>query len=106
MSYDQFVAKVDNGTITPSEHPNLTVTHDMGWQKKGSRRTCDSLSCHASMIGGHSGKVIGGLIMGKIYAMCQRAAKLGKEAAPHEHPGQHEGSSKGMEADAALKLVV
>ena len=105
MEYAEYKRKLLTNTLQPHEYPRLTVCYDMGWQKRGSGRQYNSLSGHAFMIGGYTGKIISGVVVGKICGKCKSAEKQGVEADPHECPGQYEGSSKGMEADSALVLT-
>ena len=51
----------------------LTVTYDMGWQKRSSGRRYDSYSGHAFIIGGRSKGVIGMVVYSKACRKCDAA---------------------------------
>jgi hypothetical protein len=90
-----------NGKVPP-----LTVSFDMGWQKRG--RSYNSLSGHAFLIDAHSGKIVAMQVHSKSCLKCSRAVKKGiaEENVPeHKCPKNYDGSSKGMEATAALEMV-
>jgi hypothetical protein len=77
----------------------LTVSFDMGWQKRG--RSCNSLSGRAFLIDAQSGKIVAMQVCSKSCLKCSRAVKKGtaEENVPeHECPKNYDGSSKGMEA--------
>ena len=89
-----------------SEFPiGITVSYDMGWNKRSSGKTYDSLSGHALMIGALSKKIVSARVVNKECSTCTQAQRMGTEAKDHECPRNHEGSSKSMEADTALYLV-
>ena len=91
-------------SLPQSERPRvpIIVSFDMGWQRRG---FC-SISGHAFMIGGRSGKVLCFLVCAKECGKCNDAQRQGRAAKKHPCPHNYEGSSKGMEADAALLLTV
>ena len=84
----------------------LTVAYDMGWTKRSSGNRYDSLSGHAFMVGVHSQKIIRAQVTGKMCSVCSTAETKGEESGEHECPKNYVGSSKGMEADGALSLVL
>ena len=84
----------------------LTVSFDMGWQKRG--RSYNSLSGHAFLIDVHTGKVVAMEVYSKKCLKCSNFAKQGlttEEFPDHKCAKNYEGSSKGMEATAALAMV-
>ena len=94
------VDEVDNLTIT--------VSFDMGWQKKGTGHTYDSNSGHAYYIGVRSGKVIEMIVYSKKCTTCDIAIAMGEEPMEHDDcvRNYRTGSSKAMEASAALQLIL
>jgi hypothetical protein len=89
---------------------HVSVSYDMGWQK--SARTYDSLSGHGLMIGNRTKHVICYKTFLKSCGVCQRhAKKIDANKTPNlpvRDPNcskNCEGSSKGMEARAALECV-
>ena len=98
--------KVKQEDWKTSEQPvGLTVSYDMGWSKRSSGRTYDSISGHAFFVGGHSRKIVSCKVTSKQCSTCQAAEGKGISPIDHECPKNHEGSSKSMEADGALHLV-
>ena len=84
----------------------LTISFDMGWQKSG--RAMNSLSGHAFLIDVHTGKVLEMQVFSKRCLKCYNHTKSGFTAAnmpPHKCGQNYDGSSKGMEAAAALQMV-
>ena len=81
----------------------LTVSFDMGWQKRSSGNRYDSLSGHAFMIGARSRKILMCIVSSKMCATCLEGEDLQVNAKPHSCPRNYSGSSKAMEADAALE---
>jgi hypothetical protein len=84
----------------------LTVSFDMGWQKRG--RSYNSLSGHAFLYDVHTGKVVGMQVYSKNCLKCskyKRQGLTGENIPDHRCPKNYEGSSKGMEATAALQMV-
>jgi hypothetical protein len=84
-----------------------SVSYDMGWQKAA--KTYDSLSGHGLMIGARTNRVVASQNYSKVCLICDlHSNATTKNTTPevpvraHECPRNHEGSSKGMEAKAAL----
>ena len=48
-----------------SKLPEVAVSFDMGWQKRSSGRTYDSVSGHGMVIGGKTCKIIDGIVLSK-----------------------------------------
>jgi len=82
----------------------ITVSFDMGWNKRSSGNRYDSLSGHALAIGCLSNKILNVVVSSKICRLCSIARENGEEPPEHVCPQNYEGSSKAMEADAALTL--
>jgi hypothetical protein len=88
----------------------IHVSYDMGWQK--SAKTYDSMSGHGLMIGNRTKTVVAFQSYSKACGVCERhEKKIQKDGTPnlpvneHHCPKNHTGSSKGMEAKAALDCV-
>ena len=102
ISYDEWIA------LPPDERETilLTISFDMGWQKRSSGRRYDSLSGHAFAIGGLTKKVIACEVVCKHCQLCETRKAAGKEKdEAHECPANYVGSSKGMESWAAVKMI-
>jgi hypothetical protein len=87
-----------------------SVSYDMGWQKAS--KTYDSLSGQGLMIGYRTKRVVAVQNYSKVCSICERHSKtMEMHGTPdvavrlHNCPRNHEGSSKGMEAKAALECV-
>jgi hypothetical protein len=95
-----------DGTVKYPIH----VSYDMGWQK--SAKTYDSLTGHGLMIGNRTKAVVAYQNYSKACGACEiHSKKMQKDKTPdlpapsHLCPKNHTGSSKGMEAKAALDCV-
>eukprot|EP00957_Ditylum_brightwellii_P007295 554243-Ditylum_brightwellii.AAC.1 len=77
----------------------------MGWQKKGLGHTYDSISGHALMSGARAKLILACMICCKFCGICNATERVGKVPEEHECCKNDEGSSKGMEAFAALELI-
>lgn len=85
--------------LTPQRRPGLLhppvvklhVRYDFGWDKRGNGYKYDSHSGRASMIGEHTGKLLGYDTVSSYCAMCAR----GHNPANHKCAKNYEGSSKG-----------
>jgi hypothetical protein len=88
-----------------------SVSYDMEWQKAS--KTYDSLSGQGLMIGYRTKRVVAVQNYSKVCNICQRHSKAMETyyetpdipVREHNCPKNHEGSSKGMEAKAALECV-
>ncbi|KAF4514002.1 UNVERIFIED_CONTAM: hypothetical protein B566_EDAN018654 [Ephemera danica] len=79
----------------------VTVSADMGWQKRGNGYKYDSQTGTSSLIGHHSGKIIAYQLMSVTCRQCE------KKQQPCMLPTcrrNHEGSAKSMEAAAAVLM--
>ena len=70
----------------------LTVTYDMGWQKRSSCRRYDSSSGHAFIIGSRSKGIIGMVLYSKAFRNFDAVEKRREEAEEHECSKNFEGS--------------
>ena len=86
----------------------ISVSFDMGWQKKGTGHTYDSNSGHAYYIGVRAGNVVAMVVYSKKCTICDIAIAMGEEPMEHEDcvRNYRTGSSKAMEATAALELIL
>ena len=83
----------------------LTVSYDIGWSKRTSGSTYNSLSGHGFLVGAHSRKIVNAQVTSKECSTCSSAETRGVETPEHDCPRNYKGSSKGMEAHGALSLV-
>ena len=83
----------------------LTVTYDMGWQKRSSGRRYDSYIRHALIIGGRVKGIIGMVLYSKAFRKCDAAENREEEAEEHEFLKNFEGRSRSMEASVILNIV-
>ena len=86
-------------------HPLVNVSYDMGWQMRSSGHSYNSLSGHGLMIGEHTKKVLGYMVKSKDCRICNRYDDP-EDIPSHDCPRNHEGSSKSMEVDAILELII
>lgn len=87
------------------QYMEMTAGYDMGWQRRGTGRSANSLSGHGSLIGYHSGKILafGSRKMSCRY--CEVADKQGKTTEPHDCRRNWSGSSKAMEPSLGVELL-
>ena len=90
----------------------ITVSIDMGWQKRSSGTRYDSPSGVSLMLGGMTKKILHKHVCGKLCSVCkspqssQKDSKMSsKHARNHRCPLNYEGTSKGMESAAAVECV-
>ena len=98
MDYDEF--KQDN-----NKQIGLTILYDMGWNKRSSGNRYDSISGHGFFVGSKTKKIICSRVASKKCKTCDLAEKRNETPGLHQCCKNHEGSSKSMEADSALKLL-
>ena len=67
---------------TGSRH--ISVSFDMGWQRKGTGHTYDSNSGHAYFIGYRSGKCVRYIMYSKKCTKCDIAVAMGEDPMEHE----------------------
>ena len=82
----------------------ITVSFDIGWNKRCSGNRYDSLSGHALMIGCLSKNIVGAIASSKMCRVCSSAEEHGEEPSDHVCPQNYDGSSKAMEVDVAIHL--
>ena len=84
----------------------LTISFDMGWQKSG--RAMNSQSGHAFVIDVNTSKVLAMQVYSKQCITCSNFTRRGYQEdnmPKHKCSKNYDGSSKGMEATAALEMV-
>jgi hypothetical protein len=103
----KFHANIKTG-VDEVDNVRISLSFDMGWQKKGTGHTYDSHSGHAYYIGVRGRKVVRQIVYSKKCSICDVAVAMGEEPQDHEDcPRNYQtGSSKAMEATAALDLVL
>lgn len=88
---------------SPSESEvKLAIKYDFGWQKRGHGRCYDSHSGHGCAIGWNTNKIVAYKALSKYCAMCAR----GHDSSDHKCVKNYSGSSKGMEPEAAVDMLV
>ena len=85
---------------------NLTISADMGWQKRSSGNRYDSPSGHMFFIGACTGKIITYQVMCTACNICQNAAKRKTVPKPHDCVQNFDGHAKAMEAISASQMVI
>ena len=73
QSYGEWCAQTDKGKN--NNKVKLTVTYNMGWQKRSSGRRYDSSSGHAFIIGSRSNVIIGMVLYLKTCRKCDSVKK-------------------------------
>ena len=84
----------------------LTVSYDMGWNKRSSGHKYDSVSGHGFVLGGMNKKIINHRCLSKCCKICSLAKKSNQQPTKHECPKNHDGSSKSMETEAIYQMVL
>ena len=84
----------------------LNASYDMGWSKRSSGHRFDSISGHAFLIGCMCKKVIATQIASKKCSFCDSSAAKGNAIEPHDCTLNHDGSSKAMEAEGLLQILM
>ena len=102
-SYGEWCALSD--TEKKNNKVKLTVTYEMGWQKRSYGRRYDISSGHTFIIRARSKGIIGMVLYSKACQKCDAAENRREEAEEYECPKNFEGSSKSMEASAIPKMV-
>ena len=101
-AFEFWKTAINNNDICMSNAilPEIIVTADMGWQKRSSGRRYDSNSGHGILVGKETRLAIGLCLKSKICNKCT----YGKE---HQVCFRnHDGSSKAMEPQSILEMVV
>ncbi|KAE8737620.1 hypothetical protein FOCC_FOCC016916, partial [Frankliniella occidentalis] len=86
--------------ITPEDPTDIVVSCDFGWDKRGNGLCYNSHSGRGSMAGEKTQKILDAVAMSNYCTMCAR----GHNPNDHDCAINYEGSSKGMEPAAAVKL--
>ena len=97
---------VEDKQLHANRKAPLTVSFDMGWQKSG--RAMNSQSGHAFIIDVNTSKVLAMQVYSKQCITCSNFTRQGwrEDNMPeHKCSKKYDGSSKGMEATAALEMV-
>lgn len=81
---------------------DLAISYDMGWQKRGNAR--NPRTGQGTAVGRSTGKIVDYQTKNTSCRTCESAAKAGKEPQSHDCRKNHEGSSKAMEAAAAVDI--
>ena len=84
----------------------ISISYDMGWQKRATGRIYDSLSGHGYFIGYLGKNIVQYGLMKKKCSTCIRQNSLSLPFRSHRCAVNWEGSSGAMEAGLALKLVL
>ncbi|KAK3715344.1 hypothetical protein QZH41_001336 [Actinostola sp. cb2023] len=85
-----------------SQEGQLKGSYDFGWQKN--KRAHNSKTGQGTVVGYETGKCIDFYTRNAPCRKCNEGARNGKPALPHDCRKNHEGSSKAMEASAAVEL--
>ena len=91
---------------TNPEDMKLTVSYDMGWNKRSSGHKYDSISGHGFVMGGLTKKIMNHRCLSKCCSICYYADTNKVEPPTHECPKNHDGSSKSMETEAIFRMVL
>ena len=84
----------------------LTVSYNMGWNKRSLGNKYDSVSGHGFILGGITKKVLNHKCISKQCSKCCIAKKKNTPPPEHECPRNHEGSSKSMEVEAIYRMTI
>ena len=82
------------------------MSHDAGWQRRGSGRSYNSLSGHGSLIGRKSGKVIDFETRIKKCRICEHAHKFGRNPEKHDCRKNWNSNAKSMETPCLERKVI
>ena len=83
----------------------IEISSDAAWQKRGSQRSCNSLSGIASAIGRKTRKIVHFNSRYKRYHICWYATKHNKSPQKHQCQLNWYGSAKAMESDMFVQMV-
>ncbi|XP_056006937.1 DNA polymerase III PolC-type-like [Ostrea edulis] len=84
---------------------NLTVSFDGAWQKRGTGRSYNSLTGHASLIGEKTKKCLGYSVKSKKCRICDSAKQKNVPVRKHNCSRNWSGSAKAMEPAMACEMV-
>ena len=82
----------------------ITVSIDMGWNKRSSDNHYDCLSGHALIIYCLLEQIVAAIVSSKMCRVCNLVEENGEESPDHVYPKNYDGISKVMEADATHHL--
>ena len=107
MDLDDFDNIVNSTTSTTAEMRKtlLTVSYDMGWQRRSTGRKYNSLSGFGALVGNNGNKVLSFGVMQKDCRMCTLYTRKGLSVPEHKCHKNFDGSSKAMEPALAADLV-
>jgi len=88
------------------EIAKITVSYDMGWQKRGTGLAYNSLSGFGSVVGLYTQKVLNFGLRQKDCRICVMNERKGAIIPQHDCVRNWTGSSKAMEADLASELIL
>ena len=88
---------------TSPEAKGVTISYDMGWQKRG--RAMNSLTGVGHAVGVKTGKIISYATRSKRCATCRSAEQRQQEAPSHDCRKNFSKSSKAMEADDITQIA-
>ena len=83
----------------------LTISHDMGWQRRSTSRVYDSISGHGFLVGCRSHQVIHMGVMAKKCGVCSVYNRRRDVVKEHSCTINHDVSSGSMESLLRLQLV-
>ena len=83
----------------------LTISYEMGWNKRSSGHKYDSISGHGFVVGGFTKKIMNHRCLSKCCSICDKAKRKSTVPEQHECPSNHDGSSKSMETEAIFRMV-
>lgn len=83
----------------------IHVSYDMGWQKRASGHKYDSSSGHGLVVGKHTSKILDYVVKVKNCRICNKHVKA-DNVPNHDCVKNHHGSSKSMEVDGILEMVI
>lgn len=87
---------------TVDGNQGLAISYDMGWQKRGN--AWNSRTGHGTAVGKNTGKIVDYQTKNSACRIYESEEKTGKEPQSHDCRKNHEGSSKSMEAAAAVDI--
>ena len=94
-----------NATVASGESSGVTISVDGAWQSRGSGRSFNSASGHATAVGKHTRKVVGYAVRAKACRTCRVAKRRHKQPEKHECVHNWDGSSKAMEPDMVVQII-
>jgi hypothetical protein len=96
----------DASPLNTMAFKDMVASFDMGWQGSKSGNSYNSASEFASFVRARMRKVVARCVKSKLCSTCAAAMARNVEPALHDCTLNHEGSSKAIEAAAAVELLV